>query len=538
MICRKIKLGFIFMIVGLVGIAQPERPRPNIILFFVDDMGIGDMSAYQNFTGLSDDLQMHTPTIDALAKEGMMFTDAHSPASLCSPSRWGILTGKHPWRRSDVGHKLLHSKEKCFLEGEKTLPALLKENGYRTYGIGKWHVGLNVNNKESGHHTNKGNILYGPLESGFDHFFGQPHNPAMNKSGAFINDHGFATLDESYQLLPNGVNKGSVEFTCARYAQQYLNHFRQYADEVAEGGEYAGKPFFIYFAPNSNHTPYHPAEQVDGIPILGHSKTVSGENTREKLCPMLDDHRNDQERYKITHDPMKRGDMILENDVVLGRMLKWLNETDDPRWPGHKMRDNTMIVFTSDNGSDVRLHQTVDNPVPSHGNLSGHKNTQFEGGHRVPFFVVWPGKIAAGKQSHLPVSQLDLFASFATVTGAKLSENTAPDSQNLLSHWLNYTAEFELNRPVITLGGKAIPDTKKGEGGKNWLSIRQGNIKLTLDKVDFQNGTGVPVALYDLNKTLVENSKTNQLNNEAYKNQLIKLQKMLKAAVEKGQIRQ
>jgi arylsulfatase A-like enzyme len=462
MMNTRIKLVLILVIIGLDSLAQSGRPKPNIILFIADDMGIGDMSAYQDFTGIPDDVQMHTPVMDELAKEGMLFTDAHSPATLCSPSRWGILTGKHPWRRRDVGHKLLSKKDKCFLNGEYTLPDFLKENGYRTYGIGKWHVGLHLKTNDTGLHNNTGKIIYGPLESGFDHYFGQPHNPSLVSSGAFINDSGFATLGEAYKLLPNGVKKGSIQFNCAQYAQQYLNHFRKYAAEVAKNGEHAGKPFFIYFAPNSNHTPYHPAKQVDGIPVLGYSKTVSGENTRVRLCPMLDDHRNDQERYRITHDPMKRGDMILENDVVLGQILHWLNDVDDPRWPGQKMRDNTLIVFTSDNGSDVRLHQTVDNPVPTHGNLSGHKNTQFEGGHRVPFFVVWKGKIAPGQQSSIPVSQLDLFATFANVIGKKVSSDIAPDSQNLIEYWLNPDEKVAFDRPIITLGGKAIPGMTKG----------------------------------------------------------------------------
>ncbi|VGO18016.1 sulfatase-like hydrolase/transferase [Pontiella sulfatireligans] len=519
----------LLFVAGLAFSAIAERPRPNILLFFVDDMGIGDLSAYQAFTGIDDSVQIHTPTMDALAAEGILFTDTHTAASLCSPSRWGLLTGKHPWRRADVGHTLLSSKEKCFLGGEKTLPEAMQKAGYRTYGVGKWHVGLGINKQKV--------LTQGPLDFGFDHFFGQPHNPGINGSGPFIEERGFSALDADMKLLPVGVKGPRVKFTCAQYGQNYLDHFRKYASEVAAGGEFSGKPFFMYFSPNSNHTPYWPAEQIDGIQVIGESRTLSGESTVTKLAPLLDDHRDDQERYKLTHDSKKRGDMILENDVILGRILKWLDETDDPRYPGHKMRDNTLIVFTSDNGSDVRLHQNAERSVPAHGQLSGHKNTQFEGGHRVPFFAVWPGKIPEGKTSDLPISLLDLFATFTELAGTSPDEDAAPDSINLLPHWLNPDTAFSRKAPLITLGGKATPDMIKGEGGKDWISIRDGQFKLTLTKADFVNGTGEPVGLYDFSKTLVEDSKTNLIDNPEYAGQLKKMQKALKKAATEGRTR-
>ncbi|MCP4311564.1 MAG: sulfatase-like hydrolase/transferase [Bacteroidetes bacterium] len=491
---------------------EGNRPAPNIILFLADDMGIGDVSCYQQFTGLPDSLQIHTPTIDEFANKGMLFTDAHSEASLCSPSRWSIMTGVHVWRRPDIGFRLMQLVNRSFLDGEATMPEMLKRGGYRCYGVGKWHMGVTIIDSI---------LTRSPLEHGFDHYTGvrHNHNNGYWRQKFLLHDHQLSHLNNQGQLV-----KGAGYVPSESLSQTWLNQSRLYLSEHKRGGAYEDSAFFLYYSPHANHEPYLPPETLDGIAVKNRARTLANELALEAIDPL-----NDSPLFrKLGITSLHRSDMVYENDVALSRLLEWLQETEDPRYKGHKMIDNTLIVLTSDNGSDVRLHG-----APPHGHLAGHKNTQFEGGHRIPYMVFWKGKIPEGKICQSPVSQTDLFASLAEVAGIEIKESEAMDSENILPLWLDDPARLAQRKvPVITLGGQAFPSEQpRGEGGKDWLSIRKGPLKLTVQKVNFQSGEAEAVGLYDLGNSIKETPATNMLENQAFRPDLDSLLKDLKSSI-------
>ena len=501
------------LVLSSCNISKKEvRPHPNIILFLADDMGIGDISSYQHYTLLPDSLQLHTPTIDRLAELGTRFTDAHSEASLCSPSRWSLMTGTHVWRRQDIGYRLMQLKNRSFLDNEATMPEMLKRAGYMCYGVGKWHMGVTIEDSL---------ITRSPLEHGFDHFTGirHNHNHGYWRQKFLLNDHELSHVDGSGDLV-----KGSGYVPSEQLSQIWLNQSRQFLSEHKAGELHALKAFFLYYSPHANHEPYLPAAQLDGIAVKNQAHTISGEAATDILDPL-----NDSPLFrKLGISSIHRGDMVLENDVALGRLMVWLQETEDPRYIGHKMIENTMIILASDNGSDVR-----NNGAPSNGHLTGHKNTQFEGGHRIPLIISWAGKVPENEINTSPISLTDIFASLAAVCGVQLEPHEAIDSENVLSWWLNEPdPPIQRQKPLVTLGGRAFPDEPNGQGGKDWLSIRKGPMKLTVHEVNFLSGEAEPVGLYDLGYSIKETPATNMLDNQASRSDLDFLLEDLKSCID------
>ena len=367
---------------ALNAVGAAEQPVPNILLIYVDDMGIGDTSAYQGFTGLPDNRQMHTPRIDRLAAQGVLFTDAHSAGSLCSPSRWSLMSGRYCWRHPDVQNNLLHDETRSYLEDEVTLPQVLKEAGYRTYGAGKWHVGVqrSKTTNQSGRDVWGDDLEVGPLDLGFDHYTGTAQN-AGGKRTWVIHQRKVCHLDDQGNPVV-----GQEDVPMNRLSQLYLDQSERYLAEHASGGKWADRPFFLYYAPNANHAPYEPVEKLNNRPVAGQARVVSGQPASEAIDDFID-----QQRPGMRIHPKHRSDLVYENDVAVGILLDWLAELDDPRRPGHKLSENTVVIFSSDNGSDVRTSN-----VPPHGHLSGHKDRLTEGGHRVPLIVHWHGRIEGG----------------------------------------------------------------------------------------------------------------------------------------------
>lgn len=402
------RLCFLSLVVFILFSCQSknEQPPPNIIMIYADDLGYGDVSAY----GLG---QLKTPNIDRLATGGIRFTRGYSSSATCSPSRYALLTGIYPWRNKRA--KILTGANLIIDTTEMTLPKMLKEKGYHTGIVGKWHLGLGDSeidyNKE---------LRPGPNEVGFDYSFIMPdtqdrvptvyiengsiinHDPADPIEVSFEkNFEGQPTGKDNPELLSmkwhhghngsivNGVSrigymKGgeSARWSDIDMADTFLNQAQNYIDQNQSG------PFFLMYALQQPHVPRIPHPRFKGTSGMG-----------------------------------PRGDVILEADWCIGQLYAYLEEK--------KLLDNTLIILSSDNGpvlNDGYYDDAVEK-LGSHtpwGNLRGGKYSLFEAGTRIPFITYWKGKIQPHISDQL-VSQIDLFNSIAKLVGSKQRSRDGED---------------------------------------------------------------------------------------------------------------
>ena len=418
------------------GAANEETPpsKPNVIVMLTDDLGYGDIGCY----GAMPE-HVRTPNIDQLAAEGVRFTDAHSPSSVCTPSRTSLLTGDYAWRHPRGSTILPGDAPLGITPGTLTLPAMFKSQGYATGFVGKWHLGLgevDENNKARGKIDWNGEIKPGPLELGFDEAFFIPATGDRTPT-VFVRNHRVDKLDPadpitvSYknavgvtyannpelatvlrpvpghghnQGLTNGV--GRIGYMMGGKAALWKDE--DIADSLAaETTRFLEKnkdrSFFFYYATHNIHEPRVPHPRFTG---------KSGCGTY--------------------------GDHILELDDAVGKLLADLKRLGLDR--------NTLLVFSSDNGGCSWLGYDYGKGADLHGHrvngaLRGEKGSLFEGGTRVPFIVRWPGGVPAGKVSTALISQTDLFASFAGLLGTNLPESAARDSISLLSALLGKSTD-------------------------------------------------------------------------------------------------
>jgi len=380
--------------------------RPNIVLIYTDDLGYGDVGCY----GAT---KVKTPNIDRLAEQGRMFTDAHSPSAVCTPSRYSLLTGEYAWRKKIWG-PLPYDRPLLIGTGKKTLPGLLKQNGYATACVGKWHLGFG---KEGLTDWNK-KLTPGPLEVGFDYFYGIPlvnsHAPFV-----YVENHHVVGLDPEDPFVlrqPNPAKppnsnlprspvqefpeKGGIERWSGATRAHELYRDRMVGAHLMKKSvawirdrvsKKKSDPFFLYFATPHIHHPFTPHPRFEGSSECG--------------------------RY---------GDFIHELDWMVGEVLKTLDEL--------KVAENTLVIFTSDNGGMLN-DGGKDAWKAGHrlnGDLLGFKFGAWEGGHRVPFIARWPGRIAPGSRSDQLICGIDLMASFAAMLGHPLKPEEGPDSVDVL----------------------------------------------------------------------------------------------------------
>lgn len=384
---------------------------PNIVILYADDLGYGDLTCY------NAESKIPTPNLDRLAKEGARFTDAHSSSGICTPSRYALLTGRYHWRKF---HDITQSFGKSKFDPDRlTLPEMLQAKGYTTGAIGKWHLGWDwksilkappgkgkTNLKKVTHESFDWSkpIKDGPTAHGFDYYFGD----------TVINFPPYAWIENDRVLQAPDITIGKKPFPHLKVKEGKwecrpgpgLSDWNPYDNipiTTQKGVEFIQKhgngntPYFLYFAYPSPHAPIIPNDAFDG---------------KSKAGPY--------------------GDFVVETDDSIGKLLAAIESTSSAQ--------NTLVIFSADNGPehyayarDGKYDHWSSKP------LRGVKRDLFEGGHRVPFIVRWPGKISADVAKDGLTSQIDIMATLASLIGFELPNDAAEDSFNQLAYWKGNT---------------------------------------------------------------------------------------------------
>lgn len=437
-------------LLALLALTSPSRAAdaklPNIVVVLADDVGYGDLGCYGS-------TKVKTPNLDALAKAGTRFTDAHSPAAVCTPTRYAMLTGQYAWRHAP-GSRILSGLAPLSIKPDTlTVPALLKERGYATAAVGKWHLGLGE--KETDYNVE---IKPGAREVGFDYSFLIPatgdRTPCVYvENGRVANYDPKDPIRVSYtakvgteptgkenpdlltvqkpsyghdMTIVNGISR--IGWMTGGKAARWKDE--DIADDITKKAvafieKSKGKPFFLYFATHDAHVPRVP-----------------------------------HPRFKGKSEHGLRGDCIQELDWCVGEIVAALEK--------HKLTENTLIIFTSDNGG-VMDDGYVDGTATDasghkcNGALRGFKGGLYEGGHRVPFIAKWPGKVPAGATSDALMCHVDLLNTVAALTGKPLPKDAGPDSVDI-------SAALLQGKP----GREALVHQS---GNPNALAIRKGDWK-------------------------------------------------------------
>lgn len=460
-------VGALGVSIGAVRHAAADENRPNIVVILADDLGYGDVQCL-NSAG-----KITTPHMDRLAAEGMTFTDAHSSSAVCTPTRYGLLTGRYNWRSALKSGVLWGYSPRLIEPNRMTLASLLKDQGYRTACVGKWHLGMDWPLKEGGIAQDyddswkvdyTGQIKNGPLSVGFDYFYGISASLDMPPYMYIENDRtvGVPTVEKTW------IRKGPAEkdFEAIDVLPQLTEKAVSFIDLQSQQG--AG-PWLLYFPLNAPHTPILPAE---------------GWQEKSKLNPY--------------------GDFVMQVDDTVGQILAALDRNG--------VSDSTLVIFTSDNGCSPRANFEElgkKGHDPSYV-FRGHKADIFDGGHRVPFLVRWPKRVAKGTTSDQTVCLNDIFATAADVVGAKVPDNAGEDSVSLVPAFENPGLTEPLHEAVVhhSINGS--------------FAIRQGKWKLLLcpdsggwssPRPGRPESKGLPeVQLYDLSSDIGEETNVAEQN--------------------------
>ena len=418
---------------------------PNIVYILTDDLGIGDVSGYNPAAKTA------TPAMDGLMKEGIRFTDAHSGSAVCTPTRYGILTGRYCWR-SSLKTGVLNAKSKHLTEdGRLTAATMLKQKGYATACIGKWHLGLDWADAQD---WSKG-FTKGPGTVGFEYYYGISASLDMEDYAYLQNGHTVESPTDSIK------GSGWPAFWRAGKIAPGFKHVEVLPNVTAKAvawiqGRMAepAKPFFLYLPLPSPHTPHVPNAAFKG-------KSQAGD----------------------------RGDYVEETDWAVGRVVKTLDSLG--------LAKNTLLIVTSDNGAHDNTYKQFGHTP--HMGFRGEKADIFEAGHRIPFIVRWPGVAKAGSVSPEVVCLTDFLATAAAITSVKLPDDAGEDSYSLLPVLLGRVLKAPLREATVH---HSINGT---------FAIRKGDWKLSVDNLgsggftDPQTVAG-PGSLFDMAKNPGEDS--------------------------------
>ncbi|MEN9404395.1 MAG: hypothetical protein RL091_3098 [Verrucomicrobiota bacterium] len=390
-------------------------PPPNIVVILADDIGYGDLACY----GAT---KVRTPNLDRLAREGARFTDAHATASVCTPARYALLTGRYAWRQPNTsiapGDSPLLIKP-----GTVTLASALQSAGYATALVGKWHLGLGETTPDF-----NADLKPGPLELGFDHAFFIPAT-GDRVPCVFVEDHRVVGLDPADPIAVSYAQRLGPEPTGAERPEWLkIKGDRNHSDSIVNGISRIG-----YM------TGGHRARWVDETiadTLASRAAAFIGRQTRGKPFFLLLTPHDIHEpmvpnpRFRGTSECGWRGDVIHQLDWTVGEVLAALERRGLAR--------DTLVIFSSDNGG--ALKNTYDDGTnalhalqPPNGALRGEKGRLYEGGHRVPFIARWPARIPAGRESGVLLGLVDLLPTLASLACTKLPSGAAPDGVDLHS---------------------------------------------------------------------------------------------------------
>jgi len=400
---------------GSVVAAASQSQKPNIVVILSDDYGWGSSGCYGAPAGVK------TPNMDRLAMEGRRFTHAYAPGSVCSPSRYALMTGRYYWRTPVKDGKVLPANAPLHIETNRvTLASLCKSQGYRTAAFGKWHLGMTTARVTDW----SGRLVPGPLQVGFDHYFGMAANIGSGPH-SFIIDEEVSGHVAGEPIIVHGGSREGDSTTGIEKAWQ-----PDYVVETLTGKVCAWiesnhqTPFFVYYAPNAVHEPIVPNPRFTGSPYG------------------------------------KYGDFINELDWSVGQVLATLDKL--------KLAGNTLVIFTSDNGGVVNAGNehasaAIKAGLAINGPLRGGKHSEWEGGFREPFLVCWPGKVPANTVSEQVICLSDMVATFASLLNAPLPKGNAEDSFDALRAFTEAKPGPPIRDHVILQSAGAVYDLRMGE---------------------------------------------------------------------------
>ena len=413
---------------------------PNIVFVMADDMGIGDVSCYNGESMIA------TPNMDKLATQGVRFTDAHSPSAVCTPTRYGVLTGRYCWRSRLKRGVLNGFSQPLISQNQITVAELLGKQGYRTACIGKWHLGVGWQSKDAFPITNRKDtarvdftkpITDGPNDHGFDYSFITAACSTVDSPYVFI-ENGKCTalptgrMERRESVVTYGSRPGPMVpgWSNEDVDPTYVKKTEEFVKQHLAGHKNA--PFFVYLLLSTPHAPWLPPDFVKG---------------KSKTGP--------------------RGDMVVLADWCVGKVVDMLDR--------YGVSENTLVIVTSDNGPRIGKegHKSA-------GPYRGYKAHIWEGGHRIPFIARWPGKIKPNTTSDELICLTDLTATCAALTGTELPDDAAQDSYNILPALLAEKLDEPIRDAIVHHSAKGvfairqgpwklIPDTKTSGG---WVKPR------------------------------------------------------------------
>jgi len=413
---RLLPLWMYMIIVGSFTACSPKEDLPNIVIILVDDMGYGDPGCY------NPNSKIMTPNINQLARDGMRFTDAHAAGPLCHPSRYGLITGRYPFR-TDISQ---WRRKPLIEEGQVTIASLLSLQGYHTAMVGKWHLGFLENGYENP-------LPGGPVDCGFDSYFGMRASTDIPPYFYIRDDHAVepptdhieANFSEGWSPIQGkfwragGIAPGmELKDVLPRFTKEAITVIEDHATGRYKSNK---QPLMLYLAYPAPHTPWLPSHEFEG-------KSGAG----------------------------MYGDFVMMVDAEIGRVLDALGKAG--------MSQNTLLVFTSDNGPVWYDNDVERLGHDAAGGLRGMKGDAWEAGHRMPFIVRWPGHVKEGIVTEQTICFTDLLATFAEITGASLPEDAVLDSYSFLPVLMGEQPESQAIRGPIV--------------GYHAMMIRSGNWKL------------------------------------------------------------
>ena len=397
--------------------AEKPKKHPNILFLLADDLGCGDLGCYNR------DSKIPTPNMDRVAAQGLRLTDAHTPSAVCTPTRYGILTGRYCWR-TRLKRGVLWGYDPLLIEpGRLTVPSLLRKQGYATHGIGKWHLGLGDDKR-----TNYDKPLRpGPLAVGFESYFGIPASLDMPPYLFFRGDRPVEAATKRIEASKSRREGGAGFWRAGPIAPHFRHEdvLSRLADEAVAVLEQhtrksSDKPFFLYLALTAPHTPWLPTAAFRG---------------KSKAGPY--------------------GDFTVQVDAVVGRVLDTLRKLN--------LEEDTLLIVTSDNGAHWTPGDLKKYGHSASNHRRGQKADAWEGGHRVPLLARWPGKIKPGSTSDELVCLTDLLATCAELIGARLPDGAGEDSESLLPLLLGRKRERPIHEAVVHHSGSGLFAIRQGE---------------------------------------------------------------------------